>query len=326
MNKLFLKCSFNIQEKYVNADRNSIDFVRNKKIVFKLQSGEQIAITFKRKNDVNLLICSAMVEKDVGLKRYNAFLEHKKEYDQLKKLKYPSDSIEAFLCDNQNTVTELAKKLYQTIRWRYNICGGNEWVRFHFLEASIDKIHWIPLSLDKIGFKLHVLVVLERKEIRKLMKQGEPLHNELWHEAYGLLLTNPRSSLLIGVTALEVAIKQFIMYKMPKSDWIINNIQSPPLVKLLSDFIPTLETSFNLPDKVIDEMKKIVFERNKLVHSGIEPKVESLENRLFLIKDILASIDYFMGNNWAIGKSHTLFRSEFNEKIYKIKNLDSHMK
>jgi hypothetical protein len=59
--------------------------------------------------------------------------------------------------------------------------------------------------------------------------QREPVAHELWREAWNLRHTNPRSSLVIGVAAAEVGLKQLIAASVPDAASLVENIPSPPL-------------------------------------------------------------------------------------------------
>jgi hypothetical protein len=54
-------------------------------------------------------------------------------------------------------------------------------------------------------------------------KHSEPFAYELLREAWELRDTHPRSSLLIAVAELEVAVKHYIAERDERSDWLETN-------------------------------------------------------------------------------------------------------
>lgn len=54
--------------------------------------------------------------------------------------------------------------------------------------------------------------------------QREPVAHELWREAWNLRHANPRSSLVIGVAAAEVGLKQLIAALVPDAASLVENI------------------------------------------------------------------------------------------------------
>jgi hypothetical protein len=63
-----------------------------------------------------------------------------------------------------------------------------------------------------------------------------PLGHELFSEAWAQRMVNRRSSLVIGIAAAESGFKEFVGKLLPQANWLIQNIQSPPLVKMLVEF------------------------------------------------------------------------------------------
>jgi hypothetical protein len=136
----------------------------------------------------------------------------------------------------------------------------------------------------------------------------EPVHHELFREAWHLLSGNSRSSLVIGIAAAEVGLKNLISILLPESEWLLENVQSPPITKIIEEYLPTLPVKnslhgevLSLPEETIESIKKGVFARNSIVHKGsAPPNYNSLEEILLSIKDLLWLIDYYAGYDWAI--------------------------
>jgi hypothetical protein len=65
--------------------------------------------------------------------------------------------------------------------------------------------------------------------LRQLLdaNQLEPVPHALLREAWSQRHSNPNSSLLIGMAALEVGVKDYIAACMPAAAWLAENVPSP---------------------------------------------------------------------------------------------------
>jgi hypothetical protein len=66
----------------------------------------------------------------------------------------------------------------------------------------------------------------------------EPIGHVLLREAWANQTENLRSSIVLAVAAAEVGFKQFASIVLPDSDWLLESIQSPPLIKMLTELFP----------------------------------------------------------------------------------------
>jgi len=137
---------------------------------------------------------------------------------------------------------------------------------------------------------------------------SEPLGHELFLEAWGLRRENPRSSLIIGLCAAEVGFKQCIGKLAPDAEWLANNLPSPPLDRMLSNYLPLLPAKLRIEGQILkpsgrlrSAIKKGNEARNRTVHAGSEPpKGEFLEELLLSIRDLLYLLDFYCGFEWAL--------------------------
>jgi hypothetical protein len=102
----------------------------------------------------------------------------------------------------------------------------------------------------------------------------EPLGHELLREAAANQKHNLRSSLVLAVAAAEIGFKQFASKAFPDTDWILQNLPSPPLDKMLQ-FFPWSKLGVkiygkvpSIPDPITSELRKAVKLRNEIVHLG----------------------------------------------------------
>jgi len=144
-----------------------------------------------------------------------------------------------------------------------------------------------------------------RDESQRLLDDNlaEPFAHELWREAWGLRLAHPRSALLIGVSALEVGIKHHIAKVVPDAEWLILELQSPPVHRLLNEYVPAvhdLDEGSLLTAEEKSLLRKSIERRNRITHAGDQTVDEQmLDNALHLIRGLLRRLDALRGHTWA---------------------------
>ena len=86
------------------------------------------------------------------------------------------------------------------------------------------------------------------------------------------------------------------------------NLPTPPLFRILKEYFPKLPARCNvdgqikaLPEAVLESVKKGVTIRNALAHAGASaPSVETVEEILRAVHDVLWLVDYYSGSQWAL--------------------------
>ena len=139
-------------------------------------------------------------------------------------------------------------------------------------------------------------------------KSEEPLGHELFREAGSLVHSAPRSALLMLVSALESAIKSYISDRLPGSQWLLAEVPSPPVPKMLRQFVPTLQPAraINLSQwsglkPILKSVTDLTEQRNRLTHRGImEVSTNELVSFKEDVSDVLYILDYLRGEDWAI--------------------------
>lgn len=147
-------------------------------------------------------------------------------------------------------------------------------------------------------------------QIQEMVTNGldEPLGHLLWREAWTQKERTPRSALVLGMVAIEVGFKQFVSVLLPQAQWLVENLPSPPIAKMLSDYLPLITTKQHFDGKVLPPPKAIrrlihsgMEQRNKAVHAGMPPpSQDELEQLLLAIRDCLYLLDYYCGIEWAL--------------------------
>ncbi len=182
--------------------------------------------------------------------------------------------------------------------------------------CSLDGTTWFEVGTVRaitirqlMGFRQVTASNENRKEIIDLMeaRTEEPLGHQLFREAWNQKESNPRSALVIGVAAAEVGLKKLIGTLVPPAQWLVDEIQTPSLSKMLRGFLPTLPVKVRLkgkslrpPNKLLHKLDKAVERRNDLVHAGkAPPNRDELEDMLLAVYDLLCICDMYVGHGWA---------------------------
>lgn len=201
------------------------------------------------------------------------------------------------------------------VRWRAGIYGHHELVRSGSgLFWSSDRVTWAPargritvVTTAEVGAVDYSESLMD--EVRGLLIRDEqaPVSHELLREAWNLKANSPRRALMLGVSALEVGVKAFIAKIVPQSEWMCFELPSPPVVKILTDYLPKLDVRLSIggkvqvPDAVIAVLKKAIEKRNRVAHKGdVVEHDNSLNHILHCIQMVLYLLDYYAGQAWAL--------------------------
>lgn len=184
------------------------------------------------------------------------------------------------------------------LHWSHD---GVKWERFYkcLHITSITRIHVAP------SFK-----AINDVQQSIASNAEEPLGSELLREARSIMHTSLRSALIIGMTAAEVGTKQFIAKLVPHLEWLAFNSPSPPLVKILKNYLPTLPLvnqpspgSPMLPDTLRAGIAKGVELRNDATHQGKKVTVDEVKATLKVVDALLHYLDYYAGHKWALPRA-----------------------
>jgi hypothetical protein len=144
----------------------------------------------------------------------------------------------------------------------------------------------------------------------------EPFAYEGLREAWALRGANPRTSLLIAITALEVAVKQYIADRVEPATWLVNNSPSPDVIRLLREYLPTLEPPLGalsgaskldvIPADLLELLRKRRDQRNEVIHqpeAHVNPKrrvtSERASSAVLAVHQVLRRFDIADGHAWA---------------------------
>jgi len=177
--------------------------------------------------------------------------------------------------------------------WARWSTGDREWLPLPIRDAPTAEVRWgsFPFTRD-----LHLTAA-------GVVNAGgrEPIGHELWQEAKGLLDVNLRSTLVLGVSALEAGVKEHLSKQGHPAPI---GPGSPSVMRLLHQRVPVLNRKrwLELPDWLDDRLMRAVSARNAAVHSGVAaPPREELRVFLRGVRDVLYLMDYQAGQEWAMG-------------------------
>jgi hypothetical protein len=136
----------------------------------------------------------------------------------------------------------------------------------------------------------------------------EPLAHELLREAKVALDASPRSALLLTATALETGVKTHAAKLVPDASWLLSEMPSPPIHKMLRRYLPNLHATrgTGLADwaklkPLFNDAEKLAQYRNDLTHAGQMPAevLAALPTLMNSVSDLLYVLDVLDGYQWA---------------------------
>jgi hypothetical protein len=217
----------------------------------------------------------------------------------------------------RETFSELgavSRKTALLLRWRRGLDVPLIGLEYVANEFSIDHERWVlaPTELTirigtaSVGIPLNDQLSAQLAEV-VADERPVPTAHELLFEAQELAWSYGRSALVISLAALEVGIKDLVATLVPGSSWLVNNLPSPPVERIIRDYLPQLPVRAHLPGtsaitpsrELTDELRKAVLLRNDLVHIGrdrIDPAW--LDEWLKLCESLLYAFECFGGRSW----------------------------
>jgi hypothetical protein len=223
-------------------------------------------------------------------------------------------------------IGRLSSDAYRLLLWRFRIISGPPdlelnptslfWAELppETAKLTVGDLNWRQVPAGTIWLGLPDIGHLDLRPavgetLTELLEEGlkSPLGHELLWEARRIRESNWRSALVMGVAAVETSVKEFITQVEPQTAWLLQNMQSPPLHKILKDYLPTLKSAAagyekvpSLPKEWRSTFNNAVELRNKIVHGrsvGADDKL--IEDLLRTAYELLYFLDYHGGHEWA---------------------------
>lgn len=195
------------------------------------------------------------------------------------------------------------------IRWRFNLSGKDSVFTDEAVTVETEDGQAVELQpLGQFGFGDDQADIAQRElaEVTAIVTSDirEPLAHQLLREAWNLRHTNPRSSVVIGVAAAEVGMKQLVATLVPNARWLVEELPSPPLVPMMRHYLAELpiradvEPNRRCPKHLRAALQGAVEARNLAVHRGSAPAI-SLRDMLASVRELLYLFDLYGGHCWA---------------------------
>jgi hypothetical protein len=236
-----------------------------------------------------------------------------------------------FVKDLETEMMETVKGTFNYLRWTNLGIPQEIHISYRSFTFSMNGTEWFPVPSRGLGVSVGEaftpLIKIEKDNvavIRDLIINDvqEPISYSLLREALVLKHSNPRASFIIAISAIEIAVKSLIAKILPQSEWLLENIPSPPIFKIMKEYFPLLPSNgttdgspFIIPKAMLKKLQKWIETRNLVVHKGSDAIVgDELSNMLLCIKDMLHIIDFNCGHIWAVKfiRKETVQESGFN--------------
>jgi hypothetical protein len=209
-----------------------------------------------------------------------------------------------------------ARRVFELVRWVSNARDTHPPLAGGMLEFSLDGHTWHhapseppgkPFDLRAYsGVDLDALNVDAISELA-IRGQSEPVGHSLIREALSLRPTAPRPAVVLGAAAAETAAKEAIHRLLPAAAYLIDELPSPPVDKLVAKYLPELGTrsALNLvllppPKPVMRSLKWLIETRNRVVHNREQShRFPELLGALVHVRDLMWVLDCYCGHDWA---------------------------
>ena len=227
-------------------------------------------------------------------------------------LDYFPQPFKDFLRNVRTELHDIIKRTVDIYMWRCGVPAGHDPLFNGGMSFSLDGKKWYMVPP---GVQVHFSafsIPPPPKNVSLILKKlintihNQPLGHQMLREAQFLRSSNPRISIVVAISALEVAVKECISKLNPNSNWLVENLPSPEVRKLINEYIPKLlcktdhQDVLPLPEDLDKTIRKGVTTRNKIVHLGHQaPSRESTDKMLSAVQDVIWLLDYCCGHDWA---------------------------
>jgi len=220
------------------------------------------------------------------------------------------DLSERALADGYSRITAALTRVGALVRWRFNLSGSDSVFKQSTVTLEADDgriVELLQIPQAAMGDDASTLGAGQLADVPALLsvERREPLAHQLLREAWNLRHGNPRASLVIGVAAAEVGMKQLIAALVPDARWLVEELPSPPLSTMVKDYLKELPIRADVPParRSPKHLRRLLHDaveaRNQVVHRGTTPAV-SLRETLTGIREFLYLLDFYCGHSWAI--------------------------
>ncbi|MBI2825863.1 MAG: hypothetical protein HYX69_14350 [Planctomycetia bacterium] len=238
-------------------------------------------------------------------------------------------SCREFILGLHARMDQLATGVFNVLRWRLGILGGpltlsSEWPSMRWHDPSkgeqiMDEHGYLNRQMLAGVFTLDLPEMQRvsfdetcRHSVENLLQfqSREPLHHDLFREAWQNKEANWRSLLVMAVAAAETGFKTTAIDLSPAVAWLLEKLPSPSLPLMVREYLEQLPARRTFdgqvrrpPKMLITTLQKGVELRNKLVHGRVEDvDSDELSDILVAIRDLLYLLDFYRGHEWALAR------------------------
>jgi len=245
--------------------------------------------------------------------------------DRAIRMEYMPQPFRDFTHQLYEEMWDYTRRSAQVLRWRLAGTGPHNPFSIRGFSWSLDGNAWRPMPIEwraiatVLGIRSPVTPA-EWNEVCSIVQDGksEPLGHELYREAWDRRIDSPKSALIVGIAALEVGFKNFVSELVPQTQWLLENLPSPPIHKMLKEYLPKIQTRNTIngevlspPSRVMEIIRNGVNKRNTAAHVGTATVTYDEVNEILLaVLDVLWMLDYYRGLNWALENMRPEIRGE----------------
>lgn len=225
------------------------------------------------------------------------------------------DYFRSFVEQAHAELSDVVGRTISILRWRTNQLGVHNPLSWRGLRWSFDGVFWHPAPSRTGSVGLHVSHALRpslelRGYVARSVGDGEtgPLYHDLFREAWQQRVTNRRSAVVIAMAAAELSVKRIVSLLIPDAEWLAMHLPTPPLIRMLTEYLPRLPARLKIggevkppPKAVVEALRKGVNIRNEMAHAGGKgPSLDNVGEILDAVHDLLWLVDYYSGHDWAL--------------------------
>lgn len=223
-------------------------------------------------------------------------------------IRFLPSRVRASLVEAEQSLFEASHRIVSVTRWRLAIPGPHQPLvaeSHEWFDGSV----WqeLPFVIPQGGWPVLSGALGEswRREVERLAASGpEPLAQELYREASTQRTENPRSAVVLAVTAAEVGvIHTAVMLEVP-----LPTRQRQTFRALLEETVPRLAGARPIagrvlapPPALINSLRSARALRNRIVHRGVRhPPEDAVNDALESARNLLLFLDFYAGHGWAL--------------------------
>lgn len=211
--------------------------------------------------------------------------------------------------------TQVRADVIKAFRWRFAL-EGKPMLNLPrlTLEWSVDEVVWFNCPyIEDMHMKIIPVTSFDasrHNEVIDAIQNGQPMEpfaHEIMREAYSVVESSFRSALLLGISAVETRLREFLMKSPQPTPWFLEQrgaIRTEECLTGLLNIIVTVPPAIAgeklIPKNVVLHLKRAIRCRDRIAHGKEHSLTKAeLSGYLQVAQDILWFLDYYDGHMWA---------------------------